>query len=120
MQINAKSSNKSIGSSVSVIVPCYEQAKYLPEAIESVVNQTYTNWECIIVNDGSTDNTIQVAEFLIEKYNDKQLIIINQTNKGLPEARNCGIKASKGKYILPLDADDKLYPEMLEKCTSAL
>jgi len=105
---------------VSIIIPCYNQAHYLPEAVGSVVNQTLTHWECIIVNDGSGDNTPRIANSLIMQYSEKQIRLINQENKGLAEARNTGIKASKGKYILPLDADDLIHPEMLQKTVSLL
>jgi len=105
---------------VSVIIPCYNQAHFLPEAVESVVNQTFTDWECIIVNDGSRDDTTQVAESLIRKYTGRQISLVNQTNQGLSYARNAGIKVSKGKYILPLDADDLIHPEMLQKTVSLL
>ncbi|TVM00934.1 MAG: hypothetical protein CV087_11655 [Candidatus Brocadia sp. WS118] len=105
---------------VSVIIPCYNQANFLPEAVESVVNQNYKNWECIIVNDGSADNTSQVAESLIQKYPDNQIRFIQQVNQGLSSARNAGIKAARGEYILPLDADDIIHPEMLQKTVSLL
>src|SRR3990170_8724805 len=77
---------------VSIIIPCYNQAHYLPEAVGSVVNQTLTHWECIIVNDGSGDNTPRIANSLIMQYSEKQIRLINQENKGLAEARNTGIK----------------------------
>src|SRR3989304_7971813 len=105
---------------VSIIIPCYNQAHYLPEAVGSVVNQTLTHWECIIVNDGSGDNTPRIANSLIMQYSEKQIRLINQENKGLAEARNAGINASNGKYILPLDADDLIHPEMLQKTVSLL
>lgn len=105
---------------VSVIIPCYNQAHFLPEAVESVVNQNYKNWECIIVNDGSLDKTTQVAESLIQKYPGNQIRLINQVNQGLSCARNAGIKVSKGEYILPLDADDLIHPEILQKTVSLL
>lgn len=100
---------------VSVIIPCYNQANYLPDAVESVVRQVYRKWECIIVNDGSPDNTTCIAESLIQKYPDKQIRLIQQVNQGLSCARNSGIKAARGEYILPLDADDLIHPEMLQK-----
>jgi len=103
---------------VSVIIPCYNYAGYLREAVESVVQQTFKDFEIIIVNDGSTDNTKEVAEELILKYqNDYRIKLINQQNSGQPAiARNNGIKESKGEYILCLDADDKIAPTMLEEC----
>ena len=103
------------GPLVSVIIPCYNQAHFLSEAVESVIKQTFADWECIIVNDGSPDNTTQVAKSLIGKYQSNQIFLINQGNQGLAEARNAGIKASKGKYILTLDADDLIHSEMLQK-----
>ncbi len=107
-------------SLVSVVIPCYNQAQYLPEAVESVVIQTYQSWECVIVNDGSPDNTNEVARELIAKYPDKKIILLEKENGGLPDARNFGIKNSDGKYLLPLDADDKIHPEMLQKTVALL
>lgn len=112
-----KSAKKPI---VSVVIPCYNQDEYLAEAVESVVAQTFNKWECIIVNDGSPDNTSVVAQGLIEKYSDKNISLIEKSNGGLSDARNAGISASRGKYILPLDADDKIKPDYLEKAVRAL
>jgi glycosyltransferase involved in cell wall biosynthesis len=92
----------------SIIIPCYNQSNWLSEAIESSLNQTYKNIEVIVVNDGSTDNTSEIAK----KYNIK---LIEKENGGLSSARNAGIKEARGKYILPLDADDKILPEFIEK-----
>ncbi len=105
---------------VSIVIPCYNQAHFLNEAVESVVNQTFQDWECIIVNDGSPDNTSEVARELISKYPDKKIILAEKQNGGLADARNFGIKNSRGKYILPLDADDKILPEMLENTVDLL
>lgn len=91
---------------VSIIVPCYNQAQYLDEAIQSVLDQTYFNWECIIVNDGSTDNTENVAKNWAVK--EKRIIYLNKKNGGLSCARNFGINYATGVFILPLDADDKI------------
>jgi len=109
-----------IMSLVSVIIPCYNQAQYLRESIESLVNQTYINWECIIVNDGSNDNTYDVSNSIIEKYSQFRIKLYNQTNSGLADARNMGIAQSSGKLILPLDADDKLDPFALEEMVHLL
>lgn len=89
---------------VSVIVPCFNQGEYIAEALNSVFAQTYLNWECIIVNDGSTDDTELIASQYTHK--DARFKYIYQENKGLPGARNAGINNSTGTYILPLDADD--------------
>jgi|GEM_PF-326076 len=115
--------SKNITSSdtqVSVIVPCYNQVAFLPDAIESLVAQTYLNWECIIVNDGSTDNTGEIARQLITRYSQKNIRLIEKDNGGVADARNIGIKESVSRYVLPLDADDKMDPLMLEKLVSHL
>ena len=91
---------------VSIIVPCYNQAQYLPEALQSVLDQTYENWECIIVNDGSPDNTEEVAKQWVEK--DSRFKYFYKENGGLSSARNTGIAIAKGEFILPLDADDRI------------
>ncbi len=92
---------------ISVIIPCYNQGRYLYEALESVVKQTYQNFEVIIVNDGSTDNTQEVAEEFIRIHPQYQIKLIAQANSGQPAIpRNRGISEAKGEYILPLDADD--------------
>lgn len=91
---------------VSIIVPCYDQAQYLDEALQSVLDQSYVNWECIIVNDGSPDNTEEVAKKWLEK--DIRFKYIYQENTGVSGARNIGITDATGEFILPLDADDKI------------
>jgi glycosyltransferase involved in cell wall biosynthesis len=88
---------------VSVIIPCFNHGKYLPVAIASVLKQSYPAWEIIVVNDGSTDNTSEIAK----QY--EGLVYVYQENKGLASARNTGIRASTGKYFVFLDADDFLY-----------
>jgi len=105
---------------IPVIIACYNYARYLPEAVESVIRQTCQDFEIIIVNDGSTDNSREVGEALIRKYPKHQISLMNQPNKGLATARNVGIKNSKGDYILPLDADDKLDPTALQKMSRLL
>ena len=91
---------------ISIIVPCYNQAEYLDECLQSVLDQTYQNWECIIVNDGSPDNTEEVAKLWLKK--DFRFKYFFQDNKGVSAARNNGIKNAKGEWILPLDGDDKI------------
>ena len=102
---------------ISVIVPCYNQAQYLDECLQSVLDQTYTDWECIIVNDGSPDNTEDVAKKWVEK--DTRFIYLSKENGGLSSARNAGIEIAKGEWILPLDAAEKYgksgYGEYLKK-----
>ncbi|WP_119793017.1 glycosyltransferase family 2 protein [Flavobacterium anhuiense] len=95
-----------ISPSISIIVPCYNQAQYLNEALTSVMNQTYENWECIIVNDGSSDNINEIAQKWLDK--DFRFKYVSKSNGGLSSARNAGITVAKGEFILPLDADDKI------------
>ncbi|MBI9042252.1 glycosyltransferase family A protein [Lutibacter sp.] len=91
---------------ISIIIPCYNQAQYLEEALQSVLNQTYTHWECIIVNDGSPDNTEQIVLEWTQK--DRRFKYLYKENGGLSSARNAGIEKAQGEFILPLDADDKI------------
>ncbi|HAR72468.1 MAG TPA: glycosyl transferase family 2 [Flavobacteriaceae bacterium] len=97
---------------ISVIVPCYNQSIYMDECLQSVLDQTYQNWECIIVNDGSPDNTEEVALHWVEK--DTRFIYLKKENGGLSSARNAGIEKAKGEWILPLDSDDKIANQYLE------
>lgn len=103
---------------VSVVIPCYNQAKYLPEALQSIWNQTHQNWECIIVNDGSPDETDSVAAEWCAK--DARFKYLYQDNGKLPKARNSGIQQANGKYILTLDCDDKFEPTFIEKALTVL
>lgn len=98
---------------ISVIIPCYNVGPYLGETLESVLAQTYANWECVIVNDGSPDNTHEVA--LKWEKKDSRFIYLKLENGGVERARNKGIEIAAGEYILPLDGDDKLAPTFLEK-----
>lgn len=103
---------------VSVIVPCYNQAQYLTDAIESLRKQTWQNWECIIVDDGSTDNTQEVAEALSRL--DTRVRWFRQENRGLAGARNSGLRFAKGTHIQFLDADDMLFASKFEKQIKAM
>ena len=94
---------------ISIIVPCYNQAQYLDECLQSVLDQTFLDWECIIVNDGSTDNTAEISKNWLKK--DKRFKYIFQENSGLSATRNKGIENAIGEFILPLDADDKISSE---------
>lgn len=90
---------------VSVVMPTYNAERYISVAIESILNQTYSNWELIVINDGSTDSTpILVQNFILQ---DSRIRIVNHdSNKGLIEARNRGLNEASGKYIANLDSDD--------------
>jgi len=102
---------------VSVIIPCYNQGPYLDEAVDSVLEQTYNNFEIIIVNDGSTD---KFTVDLLYNYQKPKTKVIHTTNQGLASARNNGIKAAQGDYILPLDSDDKIGREYLAEAVNIL
>lgn len=103
---------------VSIIVPCYNQGEYLPECLDSVLAQTYANWECIIINDGSIDNTDAIAKEYCKK--DSRYKYLYQENQGVITARNNAILYSRGDYILPLDGDDKIDKTFLMKTVKKL
>lgn len=97
---------------ISIIIPVYNAEKFLDETINTVLNQTYKNFELILVNDGSKDKSVDA----IKKYNDKRIKLIdNKNNKGAALSRNDGIRKAKGRYICFLDADDLWNKEKLEK-----
>jgi len=96
---------------VSIIMPVYNGEKYIVEAIESILNQSYKNYEIIIVNDGSTDNTFDKTRLYLQRSNIKY---VEQDNRGLPAALNTGIRASSGEYIAFLDCDDLWMPYKLD------
>ena len=98
---------------ISVVLPVYNAEKYLEEAIISILTQTYKNYELIIINDGSTDNSLGI----IKKYekSDKRIVLINRKNKGLIASLNDGLKIAKGKYIARMDADDISLPQRFAK-----
>ena len=100
--------DKGGGTLVSVIIPCYNQAHFLSEAIESVLAQTHPSFEIIVIDDGSTDNTSEVAARF------PSVRCIRQQNQGLPAARNSGLRAARGSYLVFLDSDDRLLPEAHE------
>ena len=100
---------------VSIIIPVYNAEKYLMETLDSVLTQTYSSWECIIVDDGSTDTSKNIAlDFCLD---DKRFKYYYQTNSGPSVARNNGVEYTQGDHIQFLDADDVLLPERLELMT---
>lgn len=103
---------------ISIIIPCYNQAQYLPDALQSVLEQTYANWECIIVNDGSPDNTEAVAKKWVDK--DDRFKYVFQENGGLSSARNAGLDFATGDYIQFLDSDDYLGVNKISKSLTAI
>lgn len=102
---------------VSVIMPCYNQGQYLEEAVGSLLAQTYQDFETIVINDGSTD---EMTVRLLQTYQQPNLVVLHTANHGPSVARNTGIGQARGKYILPLDADDRLAPTFLEKTVPIL
>lgn len=102
---------------VSVVVPCYNQAQYLPETLNSVLQQEYENWECLIINDGSPDNTEEVAQEWCKK--DSRFKYHKKENQGLAHTRNYGINLAEGVYILPLDSDDYIGSQYLSEAIKA-
>ncbi len=110
-------SNNNRETIITIIVPWYNYANYLEECISSIVAQTYTNYEIIIVNDGSTDNFHEVADRIKLLNKKTQITIIDQNNSGQPAIpRNKGISHALGKFILCLDADDKISSNFLMEC----
>lgn len=101
---------------ISIIVPCYKQAQYLDECLQSVLDQTYHDWECIIVNDGSPDNTAEVAKKWVSK--DGRFKYFYKENGGLSSTRNFGIQKAEGEWILPLDCDDYISNNYLDLAKS--
>lgn len=103
---------------ISVIVPVYNGEKYIRECLDSIFSQTFTDFEIIIVDDGSTDNTFDILTELSVKCNN--LSIIRQENKGVSCARNTGIKHAKGKYLCFIDSDDYIKNNFLEELTEVV
>ena len=98
---------------ISLIIPVYNVEKYLRRTLESVENQTFKNFEVIIVNDGSTDGSLEIIQEFVNKHDN--FILVDQENSGVGMARNAGIKVSRGIYIAFLDSDDFLEPNYLKK-----
>ncbi len=102
---------------VSIITPCYNSSKFIQETYLSIVNQSYTNWEWIIVDDCSTDNSAQ----LIKDFKDNRIkLLINETNSGASISRNKALKNAKGTFITFIDSDDLWEPTFLEETISYL
>lgn len=98
---------------VSIIVPCYNQEDFINDALQSVYDQTYTNWECIVMDDGSTDRSEEIIQKWISK--DTRFRYYYKDNGGICETRNYAIQCAAGEFILPLDGDDKLHEKYVSK-----
>ena len=97
---------------ISVVIPVYNTEKYLKECIDSVINQSYNNLEIILVDDGSTDNSLEICNKYADM--DKRIKVIHKNNGGLSDARNVGIENANGKYITFVDSDDFIENDMYE------
>ncbi len=102
---------------VSVIIPCYNQGQFVDEAVDSVLAQSFNDFEIIVVNDGSSDD---LTNRLLQNYTKEKTRVVFTANMGLAAARNNGIAVAAGKYILPLDADDRIESTYLEKAVAIL
>ncbi|HLX29949.1 MAG TPA: glycosyltransferase family 2 protein [Casimicrobiaceae bacterium] len=105
-------------SLVSVIIPCFNQGRFLPFALDSVSRQSHARWECIIVDDGSTDETARIAAEHASA--DPRIRVVSQSNRGLSAARNAGLALAKGRFLQFLDADDWIAPDKLPRQVAAL
>jgi glycosyltransferase involved in cell wall biosynthesis len=99
---------------VSIIVPCFNYGHFITEALKSIAGQTYADWECVIVNDGSTDDSRSVIETFIR--DDPRFRLVNIQNSGVSVARNTAVAHSRGTWLFPLDADNRMLPDCLAKC----
>ena len=102
---------------VSIIIPCYNYGQYIDEAVDSVLAQTFQDFEIIIVNDGSTD---EFTNKKLENYNKPKTTVYFTKNQGVSAARNYAIEKSSGEYILPLDADDKIHSDYIKEAVDVL
>ena len=101
---------------VSVVIPCFNHGRFVHEALESVFQQTWKSWEVIVVDDGSTDDTAAV----LASIDHPQVRVLTQENRGVAVARNRGIEAATGDFVVPLDADDRILPTMIAACMARL
>ena len=96
-----------LNKKISIIIPVYNAEKYLKCCLDSILNQSYKNLEIIIINDGSTDNSLKVIEEY--KKNDNRIILISQKNQGVSKSRNNGLELATGDYIMFIDPDDWIH-----------
>lgn len=102
---------------ISVIVPIYNVERYLRRALDSIIAQTHQDWEAILVDDGSTDQSGHIADEYAKK--DPRFRVVHKENGGLSDARNAGMKEVKGQWVVYLDSDDFLHPQLMELCLEA-
>jgi glycosyltransferase involved in cell wall biosynthesis len=99
---------------VSIVVPCFNQEAFIGETLESVKRQRFDDWECIVVNDGSTDGSQAIIDRYVKK--DQRFLTFTKENGGVASARNFGFAQARGSLFVPLDGDDKLHPDFLWLC----
>ncbi len=104
---------------ISIVIPTYNREQILPRTLDSIAAQTYGEWECIIVDDGSHDKSMEVAA-QYEKKDKRFRVLSNRFHKGAQGARNTGLAAAKGDWICLFDSDDIMYPDYLEKMVAAI
>lgn len=97
---------------VSIIVPVYNNEKYIERCLNSILNQTYTNIQIIVINDGSTDNSYKICKKYAEQ--DNRIFLISQKNSGVSSARNTGLKEAKGEVLSFIDSDDWVHERFIE------
>lgn len=103
---------------LSVVVPIYNVEKYLPKCLDSIINQTFKDFECFLVNDGSKDNSLSIIKDYLKK--DDRFILIDKENGGLSDARNAGLAKATGEYIYFLDSDDFIENDLFARCIDKL
>ena len=97
---------------ISIIIPVYNVEKYLRRCLDSVLNQTFQDWQAICVNDGSPDNSATILEEYAQR--GSRFVVVTKKNGGSSDARNVGVKRAQGEYILFVDSDDFIHPQTLE------
>ncbi|MBR6752385.1 MAG: glycosyltransferase [Alphaproteobacteria bacterium] len=97
---------------ISIIIPMYGVEKYLPRCLDSVLAQTFTDWQAVLVDDGSPDKSGEIAENYAAR--DKRFVVVHKENGGLSDARNAGMPYANGEYIMYLDSDDFIHPQTME------
>lgn len=102
---------------ISIVIPLYNKEQTIINTLNSVFKQTYSNFEIVIINDGSTDNSVKIIN---QNFDDARIRIINQKNAGVSAARNKGIEESRGEWISFLDGDDEWLPNYLEEVQKAI
>ncbi|NMC61998.1 MAG: glycosyltransferase [SAR324 cluster bacterium] len=105
---------------VSIVLPCFKQARLLPEALDSILAQDYPYIETIVVNDGSPDDTVEVARSFIEANPGREIRIVEKENGGVSDARNAGLRVARGQYLMCLDADDKIKSKYVSTALSLM